>query len=75
MEKYFIRGNGERIPLSTMNTEHIIHALDKKVREVFTTTTSDEFYGKISEINDLKEELYKRFNEYGERTGVANGGN
>ena len=65
-ERMYKRSNGEVIPMKAMNTEHIINSLSKKYREVFETKNKSEFTSKTSELNDLKEELYSRFNTFNE---------
>lgn len=68
-ERMYKRSNGEIVKMSTMNTEHIINSLSKKYREVFESKNKDDFTTKTNEINDLKEELYSRFNTFNEGLG------
>jgi len=68
-ERLYKRSNGEVVKMSTMNTEHIINSLSKKYREVFESKNKDDFTTKTNEINDLKEELYSRFNTFNEGLG------
>ena len=68
-ERLYKRSNGEIVKMSTMNTEHIINSLSKKYREVFESKNKTEFANKTNELNDLKEELYSRFNVFGEGLG------
>ena len=68
-ERMYKRSNGEVVKMSTMNTEHIINSLSKKYREVFESKNKDDFTTKTNEINDLKEELYSRFNTFNEGLG------
>ena len=65
-ERLYKRSNGEIVKMSSMNTEHIINSLSKKYREVFEAKSKTEFASKTSELNDLKEELYSRFNTFNE---------
>lgn len=65
-ERLYKRSNGEVIKMSTMNTEHIINSLSKKYREVFEAKDKDDFARRTSDLNDLKEELYSRFNTFNE---------
>ena len=40
MEKpieYYTRSNGEKVKISEMNTEHILNALGKSYRDIFTS--------------------------------------
>ena len=68
-ERMYKRSNGEVVKMSSMNTEHIINSLSKKYREVFESKNKDDFTTKTNEINDLKEELYSRFNTFNEGLG------
>lgn len=68
-KKYYTRSNGERIDIDTMETTHLINSLSKKYREVFESTDKNNYSQKFQEINDLKENLYKRFNTYYESLG------
>ena len=68
-ERMYKRSNGEVVKMSSMNTEHIINSLSKKYREVFESKNKDDFTSKTNEINDLKEELYARFNTFNEGLG------
>jgi hypothetical protein len=65
-ERMYKRSSGEVIPMKSMNTEHIINSLSKKYREVFEAKNKSEFANKTNELNDLKEELYSRFNTFNE---------
>ena len=65
-ERMYKRSTGEVIKMSDMNTEHIINSLSKKYREVFNSQNKSEFAAKTNELNDLKEELYSRFNTFNE---------
>ena len=65
-ERMYKRSSGEVVKMSTMNTEHIINSLSKKYREVFEAKNKKDFDTKTNEINDLKEELYSRFNTFNE---------
>ena len=65
-ERMYKRSSGEVVKMSTMNTEHIINSLSKKYREVFEAKNKNDFATKTNEINDLKEELYSRFNTFNE---------
>ena len=65
-DKFYIRSNGEKVKIADMNTEHIINSLSKKYREVFEAKNKSDFFNKTSELTDLKEELYKRFNLFNE---------
>lgn len=68
-ERMYKRSNGEVVKMSTMNTEHIINSLSKKYREVFEAKNKKDFAERTSQLNDLKEELYSRFNTFNEGLG------
>ena len=68
-KKYYVRENGEKIELSTMNTTHLKNAMAKKMEELFSTENKDDFSQKLNEVNDLKEEYFKRLNQFYETLG------
>lgn len=68
-KKYYTRSNGEKVDISTMNTEHILNALGKKQREIFNSTNKDEASKMLQEINDLKEGYYAKLNEWYDKLG------
>lgn len=63
-KKYYTRSNGEKIEISTMETTHLTNSLAKKYRELFESTNKNDYSKRLAEINDLKEDLYKRFNTF-----------
>ena len=65
-ERMYKRSTGEIVKMSSLETTHLINALNKKYREVFDSKTKTEFFNKTNELNDLKEELYSRFNTFNE---------
>lgn len=67
--KYYIRSNGEKVELSTMDTTHVKNAMAKKMEELFTSTNKDDFSKKLQEVNDLKDEYYSRVNMFYETLG------
>lgn len=62
--KYYVRTNGEKVDIATMNTEHILNALGKKQREIFNCTDKEQASKMIQEINDLKEGYYSKLNDW-----------
>lgn len=68
-EKYYIRSNGEKVAISTMETTHIKNSMAKKMEELFSTTSKDEFSKKLQEVNDLKEEYFARINKFYDTLG------
>lgn len=65
-KKYYKRSNGEMVEISTLETTHLINSLSKKYRELFDSQNKTDFGKRLNEINDLKEDLYRRFNEFNE---------
>ena len=63
-EKFYTRENGEKVKLSSMNTEHILNALNKKQREIFNKDNKDDVSKELEEISNLREEYHRRFNEW-----------
>ena len=68
-KKYYVRENGEKIELSTMNTTHLKNAMAKKMEELFSSENKDDISQKLNEVNDLKEEYFKRLNQFYETLG------
>lgn len=68
-EKYYIRSNGEKVALSSMETTHIKNSMAKKMEELFSTKNKDEFSKKLQEVNDLKEEYFARVNKFYDTLG------
>ena len=67
--KYYTRSTGEQIAIKDMNTEHVINALSKIYREMFECKNKDEFSKKLGKMNDIKEDLYRRFNDFNASLG------
>lgn len=68
-KKFYTRSNGEQVEISTMETTHLTNSLAKKYRELFESTNKDDYSKRLAEINDLKEDLYRRFNEFHDTLG------
>lgn len=65
----YTNSNGEQIKVETLETTHEINALAKKMREIFNSTTYEEYKQMLNEINALKEDYYKRLNQFVEKIG------
>lgn len=63
-KKYYKRSNGEQVEISTMETTHLTNALAKSFRELFESTNKNDYSKRLKSINDLKEDLYRRFNDF-----------
>lgn len=68
-KKYYTNSSGEKIEISTLETTHLLNALNKKQREIFNSTNKDDVSKQLQEIKDLKEEYHKRFNEWYDKLG------
>lgn len=69
----YTNSNGEQIKVETLHSEHLINAMAKKMKEIFNSTTYEEYTKQLNEINALKEEYYKRLNQFVEKIGENNG--
>ena len=63
-EKYYKRSNGELVKISTMETTHIKNSMAKKMEELFSSTSKEDFSRRLKEVNDLKDEYYSRINKF-----------
>jgi len=68
-EKYYTNSSGEQIDISTMHSTHIENAWIKKSKELFDCKNKDEFSKKLEEVNNLKEEYFKRLNKFYDTLG------
>lgn len=68
-KKYYTNSKGEKVEVSTLETTHLKNAMTKKMEDLFYTESKDEFSKKLEEVNNLKEEYYKRINQYYEKLG------
>lgn len=67
--KYYTRSNGEKVDISTMETTHIKNSMAKKMEDLFSSSNKNEFAEKLKQVNDLKDEYYKRINKFYETLG------
>lgn len=67
--KYYTNSSGEKVDISTLETTHLLNSLNKKQREIFNKENKDDVAKELQEINDLKEEYFKRFNEWYDKLG------
>lgn len=63
-KKYYTNSSNEQIDISTLETTHLLNALNKKQREIFNKENKDDVSKELEEIKNLREEYYKRFNEW-----------
>lgn len=66
-KKYYISSDGTKTPIQDVEFTHLSNGLAKKYRDIFTTANKDEFAEKVKEINDIKEEIHRRINEYNDK--------
>lgn len=62
--KYYTNSAGESVDISTLETTHLLNSLNKKQREIFSKDNKDDVAKELEEIKNLKEEYFKRFNEW-----------
>lgn len=63
-KKYYTNSSNEQIDISTLETTHLLNALNKKQREIFNKENKDDVSKELEEIKNLREEYHKRFNEW-----------
>lgn len=63
-KKFYTNSSGEKVEISTLETTHLLNALNKKQREIFNSTTKDDVSKELQEIKDLKEEYHLRLNKW-----------
>jgi hypothetical protein len=68
-KKYYTNSKGEKVEVSTLETTHLKNAMTKKMEDLFYVESKDEFSKKLEEVNNLKEEYYKRINQFYEKLG------
>ncbi len=67
--KYYVRSNGEKIPMKDVEFTHLSNGLAKKYRDLFESSSKEEFSTKLKELNDIKDEIHLRINKYYEELG------
>lgn len=63
-KKYYVNSAGEKFPIEEVEYTHLSNGLAKKYRDIFESTTKEEFSQKLKEINDIKEEMHRRINKF-----------
>ena len=63
-KKYYTNSSNEQIDISTLETTHLLNALNKKQREIFNKENKDDVSKELEEIKNLREEYHKSFNEW-----------
>ena len=68
-KKYYVSSDGTKTLMKDVEFTHLSNGLAKKYRDIFNSNNKDEFATKLQEINDIKEEIYKRINEFNDGLG------
>lgn len=66
-EEYYTKSDGTKIKYSEMNNEHLINALAKAYRDIYTSKDDKEFDSYVSKINSLKNQIHKNINDFREK--------
>lgn len=66
-EQIYTRSNGEQIPLKDLETTHLLNSLNKEYREIFNSFNKKEVSERLKKIDMLKNEYYRRLNDFNER--------
>ena len=67
MEQIYTSSSGVKTPVKELETTHLMNALFKTYRETFDCTNQKEYQEMVTKSNMLKEELYRRFNDFSEK--------
>ena len=62
-EKYYVSSDGTKTLMKDMEFTHLSNSLAKKYREIFNYS-GDELSTKLQEIDDIKQEIHKRINNF-----------
>ena len=65
-EKYYTSSDGTKTLMKDVESTHLFNGFSKKIRDIFNSTNKDEYYAKLTEIDDIKEEVYRRLNDFAE---------
>lgn len=68
-EKYYVASDGTKTLMKDMEFTHLSNGLAKRYREIFDSTDKDDFARRLQDINDIKEEMYRRINDFNEKLG------
>lgn len=67
--KYYVSSDGAKTPIKDIEFTHLTNGLAKKYREVFNSDNKETLSNKINEINDIKEEIHRRINDFSDKLG------
>lgn len=68
-KKYYTNSSGEKVEIATLETTHLKNAMAKKMEGLFSSVNKTDFSEKLKEVNDLKDEYYKRVNKFYDTLG------
>lgn len=66
-KKFYTSSDGTKTPIEKVEFTHLSNGLAKRYREIFNSTNKDDFSKKLQEINDIKEEMHKRINDFNDK--------
>ena len=55
--------------MEEMEFTHLSNGLAKRYREIIESTDKDDFARRLQDINDIKEEMYRRINDFNDKLG------
>lgn len=67
-EKYYVSSDGKKTLMKDMEYTHLSNSLAKRYREIFESIDEEDFNKRLNDINDIKEEIYKRINKFREES-------
>lgn len=71
-KKFYIRSNGEKIPIEQVQFDHLSNGYAKKCREIFNIADKEQLENAIAELKDIEEELKRRINDFSNKVGANN---
>lgn len=71
-KKFYIRSNGEKIPIEQVQFDHLSNGYAKKCRDIFNIADKEQLENAIAELKDIEEEIKRRINDFSNKVGVNN---
>ena len=71
-KKFYIRSNGEKIPIEQVQFDHLSNGYAKKCRDIFNIADKEQLENAIAELKDIEEEIKKRINDFSNKVGANN---
>lgn len=63
---YYTSSDGTKTPIKDVEFTHLSNGLSKRYRELFESGNKDEVSKKLEEIDKIKNEIYRRINDFTE---------